>query len=756
MNQWNFYFSGILYGVFQEDEDQLFLKKRNIQTAGLESARPAREEDWDFFQALCSRRLSFFFQERHSLEAAIEKEPDSFHMESGELFTRRRQDSYIQREKKFPMDLFYDREGTPGERIYAVSMTCRDSCAVLVRDGREQDTVLKKWGDALSAPVSPVRFAGTFAVPTRDGEFLAADVYLPGDKTAPVPAVLIRTPYGKGVGKEVYSRFVQRGYAVVIQDTRGREDSTGTWQPNYYEVEDGDDTLNWIAAQSWSDGQAAMTGGSYLGYVQWAAAASGNPHLKALLSFVCAGSAFIDLPRRGGCFTSGMLAWAFSMSEKRMKKELMAQDNWDEILDYRPLSELPKKALGKDMPFVEEWLRHPDLDDFWKQSSWKDRYQNNPVPALIVSGWFDDNGMGTTEALYLVSDWPKGTWKAVLGPWKHSGNADYDLHGTFMGEDALRYDIDLLCFLWLEHFLKGKENGIEKTAAVEYYTLGENCWKTRADWPSAAKKKAGDTAHVLYLGGTRQDGGAAGSETICGNETACGDGSVCDNEAACENGTACGSEMVNGSGTICSGGTARGNGTACGSGTLSETLSQKAGQDFYRYDPDHPAHHIIDMAENELEVPEDYTKEETRTDILTYSTEVFREPFSMTGDFMVHLFVSCDCPDTDFVVRITDVDENGTSIKLADGVLDAKYRKDFSHPEFMEPGQVYELSIRTTKLSNTFLPGHRLRLTVTSSAKNFIFPNSNTKGGFDSKEKQIAGITVHWGGSFPSCIEFTS
>ena len=128
----------------------------------------------------------------------------------------------------------------------------------------------------------------------------------------------------------------------------------------------------------------------------------------------------------------------------------------------------------------------------------------------------------------------------------------------------------------------------------------------------------------------------------------------------------------------------------------------------------------------------------------------------MTGDFMVHLFVSCDCPDTDFVVRITDVDENGTSIKLADGVLDAKYRKDFSHPEFMEPGQVYELSIRTTKLSNTFLPGHRLRLTVTSSAKNFIFPNSNTKGSFDSKEKQIAGITVHWGGSFPSRIEFTS
>ena len=119
---------------------------------------------------------------------------------------------------------------------------------------------------------------------------------------------------------------------------------------------------------------------------------------------------------------------------------------------------------------------------------------------------------------------------------------------------------------------------------------------------------------------------------------------------------------------------------------------------------------------------------------------------------MVHLFVSCDCPDTDFVVRITDVDENGTSIKLADGVLDAKYRKDFSHPEFMEPGQVYELSIRTTKLSNTFLPGHRLRLTVTSSGKNFIFPNSNTRLGFDSPDKQKAAVTIYRGGEQASWV----
>lgn len=485
---------------------------------------------------------------------------------------------------------------------------------------------------------------------------------------------------------------------MVIQDVRGREDSTGEWKPQYYEVEDGDDTLNWIAEQSWSDGQAAMTGGSYLGYVQWAAAASGNPHLKAMLSSVCAGSPFVDVPRRGGCFNSGMLAWAFAMTEQRMRADLMVQDNWDEILDIRPIKDIPKKALGHEVPFLSRWLAHKDLDDYWKQSSWKERYAGHAVPALIMSGWFDDNGMGTTEALELVKDWPRGSWKAILGPWKHSGNADYDLHGVFLGEDALRYDIDYQCFLWLEHFLKGVENGIEKTASVEYFTVGDNEWKCGESWPL--------------------------KETLCQNFYLDGEE---DNQAS-------------------------GNGSICGKGRLSRTKGERNGRDSYCYDPENPAIHIVDMSENELEVPEDYTEEEKRQDVLTYSTGVLEKPFTITGDIWAKLYVSCDCPDTDFVVRIMDVDEEGRAIKLADGVLCAKYRNGFESPEYMEPGEIYEINIRTTKISNTFVPGHRMHVTVTSSAKNFIFPNSNTKDSFDSEIRQKVQITVHYGKEYPSCI----
>lgn len=670
--KWNFYLSGILYGKFHETAEGVTTEKLNIETGEWLPEEKLTEETDAYFRNFCSRSILEFFQKKQEYENYIAEGKEEFITSSGEQFSKRREEAYIQRNKKFGKDLLYEQG-----KIYGVLMPGRDYTAVLAEDGKEEKTVLKAWSNLSFQEIFQVKFHGTFFVETRDGERLATDVYLPireaGANVGKVPAVLVRTPYGKGNHVEMYYRFVQRGYAVVIQDTRGREDSTGRWQPNYYEVEDGDDTLNWIAAQDWSDGQTAMTGGSYLGYVQWAAAASGNPHLKAMLSSVCAGSAFADLPRRGGCFTSGMLAWAFAMSEQRMREDLMCRKDWDDVLDLRPLETIPEKALGREIPFLTEWLKHEDLDDFWKRSSWKERYSGPPVPALIMSGWFDDNGMGTTEALDLVRDWPEGTWKAILGPWKHSGNAEYDLHGIPMGEDALRYDIDLICMMWLEHFLKGVENGIEKNPKVLYYTLGENRWKTAETWPPQCVKI--------------------------------------------------------------------------------QRMDLHSEKNSYVYDPDCPATHIIDMSENELEVPEDYTEEEKREDYLVYSTEVLKEPVTVTGDLQVHLFVSCDCPDTDFVFRLLDVDENGRSVKLADGVISAKYREGFERPVYMEAGNIYEIPLRTTKISNTFLPGHRIRFTVTSSAKNFIFPNSNTEKGFNSEKRQKAHITVHQEGEFCSYVE---
>ena len=103
----------------------------------------------------------------------------------------------------------------------------------------------------------------------------------------------------------------------------------------------------------------------------------------------------------------------------------------------------------------------------------------------------------------------------------------------------------------------------------------------------------------------------------------------------------------------------------------------------------------------------------------------------ITGDCSVELFISSDAEDTDFIVRVTEATPDGKSIKLADGVLCAKYREGFEAPRYLQPGAVYPIRIRTTKFSKRFEKGSRLRVTVTSSAKNFLFPNSNTRAGFN-------------------------
>lgn len=689
MLQWNFYLSGILYGVLKEENGQIHHRPLDVYTGRLEEWRElAAEETWYLELGKMDVRSALLGLKGYEAALTHRDGRGCFLTPKGELFEQKDDNAYVQRNIKFPKDLV-TRPGA-GDTVAAFVTPYRDQCAVLVRDGEEDSTVLKQWTRYNESPLYTVRPPVTVMMPMRDGVRLAADIYLP-ECTQPVPTVLIRTPYGKETGASAYFRFVQRGYAVVIQDVRGRESSEGEWLPMYYEVEDGDDTLTWIAAQPWSDKHVGMTGGSYLGYVQWAAAASENPYLKAMLSSVCAGSPFIDIPRRGGCFNSGMLAWAFLVSGQRANPQLMERDDWDEVLNIRPLKELAPKALGYRIPFLQKWFDHMDYDRLWQKGNWKERTGSHRVPALIMSGWFDDNGMGTTEALELYHDYQEK--KVILGPWMHSGNANYDINGFSLGTNALRYDMDLVCLDWLEHYLKGVENGVNHTPAVEYYTMGTNQWKTADNWPVP-----GTAELSLYL-----DGG-------------------CENAAAAN------------------------------LGILSDRAPLHPSSDSYLYHPEDPAVHLVDMSENELEVPADYSQEEQRPDILCYSTPVLTRDLTITGDATAELYLSSDCEDTDLVVRITDVDEEGRSMKLADGVISVRYRNQFEYPEFMEPGQIYPVKIRTTKLSHTFLKGHRLRITVTSSAMNFIFPNSNTRDGFNSVEMKTAKNCIHRGGEYPSRV----
>lgn len=688
MREFKLYLSGILYAYVYFENNTTFIKELNVFTNKfLEKEELSSEKN-----KLCK---SIYKIDLHALSKKISSYDKCFSTNEkyvvtpfGEKYELHSPGNFVQRDIKFPNNILFE-DG----KVIAIVCPSREYTSILVENGFEDKTILKKWKEEIPSELHPVKYKGCFDVLTRDNIKLSTDVYLPADIRKNLPTILVRTPYGKEMNKETYYKFVQRGYAVVIQDVRGRNFSEGNWEPQLHEVEDGDDTINWIVNQPWSSKKVGMIGGSYLGYVQWAAAASNNPYLAALVSIVCAGSAFVDIPRRGGALISGMLAWSFAVSQQIFKPELMVRDDWDEVLDIRPLNKIPEKALGYKVNFLEEWLKRTDYDEYWAKINWHDRCKNIKVPALIMSGWFDDNGMGTTEALDLTKDYPQGKRKIILGPWQHSGNSTYDLHNVPFGTNALRFDLDLIFLKWFDLHLKGIQNGIDKTPTVEYYTVGDNEWKTANNWPVESSKPT-----AIYL---TSNGHA---------NTSSGDGKL----------------------------------------VFEEVSDEKF--DEYAYDPKNPSTFIIDMSENEIGVPEDYTEEEKRDDILCYTTDTLEEDLIITGDIDVELYISSDAVDTDFMVRITDVDKNGKSIKLADGIISAKYRNSFDKAEYLEKDKVYKINILTTKISNTFKKGHKIRFTVTSSAKNFVFPNSNTKDSFNSVETVIANNKIHHGGQYPSRI----
>lgn len=153
------------------------------------------------------------------------------------------------------------------------------------------------------------------------------------------------------------------------------------------------------------------------------------------------------------------------------------------------------------------------------------------------------------------------------------------------------------------------------------------------------------------------------------------------------------------------------------------------------------------MSENELEVSADYSLEEKRPDISCYFTQALSLDLTITGDVATELYLPPDCGDTDLVVRITDMDKEGRSMKLTDSVFSVWYRNQFGHPDFMGPGQIYPTKIRTTKPFHAFCKGCCLRVTATPSTKNSISPSRNTRDSSNSVTTKTTHNRIHRDGA---------
>lgn len=533
----------------------------------------------------------------------------------------------------------------------------------------------------------------------RDGTSLATDVYRP-DAPGRFPVLVNRLPYNKELVALVnfsfdVARGVGAGYAVVVQDTRGRFGSGGTFDPFVHEADDGADTIAWAAAQPWSTGAVGMVGGSYFGATQWTAATAGPEALRAIAPFVTTDQYYESWAYQGGAFELGFnLHWtlsslAFGELQRRLGagtaglddlgRLVAAVDGNEELYRRRPLVRLPE--LGDLAPYYDEWLAHPSYDDFWRRSAPREAWDRITVPALNMGGWWDLFLAGTLANFAGMrrhggSDQARAHQRLVIGPWAHGATTGWfpeRSYGLLSGLDGV--DLTGIQLRWFDWLLKGIDNGAEHDKPVRLFVMGANRWREADDWPLP------ETTFVDYF--------------------------------------------------LHSGGRAN---TAGGDGTLSPETGGAEPEDVYLYDPRNPvptvggATFLPGLFIGANAGPRDQRSVEARHDVLCYTSEPLDAPLEVVGPLRLVLWASSSAPDTDFTGKLVDVWPDGRAENLADGILRARYRESLSDPSPLRPETPYELEIDLVATAYVFPAGHRIRLEVSSSNFPRFDANTNTGG----------------------------
>jgi len=536
------------------------------------------------------------------------------------------------------------------------------------------------------------------AVPMRDGVILRADVWLP-KADGRFPTLVYRTPYGKEDAPKEWSTFEklpERGYAVVIQDVRGRYASDGPFLPYQNEGKDGYDTIEWAARQPWSDGNVGTFGLSYPGAVQWLAAVENPPHLKAMvpaMTFSTPGNFFYS----GGLFDGSWLEWIWMNiapdARKRKnfpgpKTEEEARAGWKlehvRMEGYLPLRDLPD--LKQAAPFYYQWLAHAPADPWWDWAELRNKYDRVHCAVLNFSGWYDEayGPDGATTNFNGLLAARKGAkdpaTRTIIGPWTH-GAQDTQKSGEREFGPTAPVDYDELILRWMDHYLLGKDNGVEKEAPVRLFVMGTNTWRDEQTWPL---KRAHITS--LFLAADSANGRVGKLSSVSGKSE-------------------------------------------------SKTSS-------FNSDPEQPVTDIYDAYG-----AHDYRGLVGREDVLVFDSEPMLKDTEATGPITAEMYVSAGAKDFDLWVRLLDVSPDGSAFNLMSPGLDvlrASWRNETVKPELLEPEKIYKLTLNRMLTSNAFLKGHKIRVQISGAFYPHFSRNLQTgESEIESKESRVERIVVH-------------
>jgi putative CocE/NonD family hydrolase len=573
--------------------------------------------------------------------------------------------------------------------------------------------------------------------PMRDGVRLSSLILFPkGQPRQSLPAILIHNPYltKTMVDKfaEYVASFLKNGYAVVFQNERGRYYSEGVYTYLGGSGNDGYDTVVSLTKQPWSNGKVGALGCSSSAEEQHKLNASQPPGLAATIPMGSGAGIGKVGPYneqgnwfRGGAVQMFWFAWYLQEGYKyrpvfpsNLTHEQMVnlEHLWPlephvqaGVLD-RAVWTLPidniMNTVGAAPSDLDDFVARQPNDPKWKSVDFGGEGDRNGAPALYFNSWYDVS-IGPNVAMFeyqtanAANEAARNNTFMVIAPTPHCMQNKIETEHTMIGErdvgDA-RFDYVGLIQNWYDHFLKGADNGVTNQPKVRAYMMGANQWRTYDSWPP---KQVQYSAYYL------DSDGKANSRL--------------------------------------------------GTGRLTTTKPGVAGSDALTYDPLHPVPSlggsICCFLASFVAGAFDQSAIEMRDDVLVYSTEPLKKTLELAGPVKVSLYLSSDRKDTDLTIKLLDVYPDGRAYNLDENIERVRWRDGWDNPVFMEAGKVYKVDVGPLQTSNAFLPGHRIRVEVSSSNFPRFDRNLNTGGNnYDEKDPLIAHNAIHHGARYPSVV----
>lgn len=577
-------------------------------------------------------------------------------------------------------------------------------------------------------------------MPMRDGVRLATDIYRPKGN-AKVPIVFSRTPYNFNtwVDGEMRTRTleaaidaVQRGYAYVVQNERGRFFSEGEWDILGTPLTDGYDAFEWMSKQTWSNGKIGVIGCSSTAEWQMAVASLNHPALAAMVAqgFGAGVGKVGEYYEQGNWYRGGaqqmlFTAWLYGTQNDKFRptlpKDITQQDliriqrfydmatemprqDWAQALQHLPVQDIIKNVNGQDGVYEKMIRRKPNDPAWFAGGLYHDTMPLN-VPAYWFVSWYDVSSSPNLALFNHARNNPNkeiaDNQYLVIAPTLHCAYKRAT-ENTIVGERSVgdaRLNYDELTWGWFDLLLKGEQNDFKKnTPRVQYYTMGSNKWQTSDTWPP---KNAVMTNYFLSSEGKAN--------------------------------------------------------TRNGDGKLVAKAPSTDKPDTFAYDPMNPVKSYggnVCCTGNAVQGGAfDQSEMELRDDILVYTSEPLKEGIEVSGFIESTLYLSSDVKDTDVTIKLIDVDPNGKAYNLDETIQRVRYREGYEKEVFMEKGKVYEVKLTPMSTSNYFAAGHRIRIEVSSSNFPRFERNLNTGGNnYDEAKGVVATNTIHHSRKYPSVV----